>query len=201
MKYAIGLSLLFTSLSFGATAGPFYPTVCVSDGSGPAGNIWNNVDNAEGACDTSVADVTLSGDVSENLNCSSFGFDSLIGPLDRINGVTVTWRKKRAGLPTHTVVDENVQLTNGLGGQFGTDKADGITDWGTSLADVTYGSATDTWGAASTLTGALVRSSAFGVVIAGYNDGVPTSSAQVDCVAVTIDYTPIRTTIIDGKIF
>lgn len=158
-----------------ATAGPNYASAAVSD-STLAGNAWSNPGNA-GASDSSYA--TASSNGTQYLKATGFGFSIPTGAV--IDGIVVEWERKASG---STVKDKAVRIVKG--GTVGATDKSVTTDWPTTDAFASYGSAADLWG--ETWTAADINAASFGAAIATQSIFVRTAS--VDAVRITVYYTP-----------
>ena len=139
--------------------------------------------------DNNRASSTLSGTTNTNyLNVNTFGFS--IPSNATIAGVTVTIEKRRSGGTTGNARDSVVSLVKG-GVVTGDNKADTTTNWGTSDAVATYGSASDGWTAG--LTPSDVNASNFGLVLSAKGAAAGANRiAEVDNMNIQITYsTPI----------
>lgn len=138
-----------------------------------------NPSNAQISDNSYATSVLLITQISNYLKVTNFNF---FIPLDAtITGVTVS--VERSSNTLNGTQDSSVRLVKG-GAISGNDKASGSL-WPTSDAVATYGSATDLWGL--TLTPTDINSSGFGVVINA--SAALASTAQIDYVSITIDYT------------
>lgn len=119
----------------------------------------------------------------KNLNVTGFGFAI---PNDAIiNGIKVEIGKFRSGGTLGNVIDSNVQLIIG-GVATGANNASG-SNWGTSIAFSSYGSASYLWGLTPTVSN--INASDFGATIAIKGDATSDRVANVDYVRITITYT------------
>lgn len=141
---------------------------------------WTSASNASASDNSYATSVLLLGQVSNYLKATNFGFAI---PNDAtVTGVTVNVERSSNTLNgTH---DSSVKLAVS-GATTGNDKANAGLEWPTSDAVATYGSATDSWGAA--WTPALINNSTFGVEVASIADLA--STAQIDYISITVDYT------------
>ncbi|UZR27485.1 hypothetical protein [Methylococcus mesophilus] len=151
-----------------------------------AGSVaWSNPGNA-GASDNAyaTANVGTSPGESQWLRCTNFNFASVIPAGAIINGFTLTIERK--GSAINSVYDTRLYLYSGSAA-IGSNKAV-ATKWPTSDGIATYGSSSDLWGTTG-LTGADVNATGFGIELA-VNSSTFTTTASVDDIALTIDYTP-----------
>lgn len=133
-----------------------------------------------GSSDNSYAtSVLLLGQITNYLKATNFGFAI---PSDAsIDGIVV--EIERSATVGVAVADNSVKLVKG-GSIGGTDKAS-ASNWPTSDAYASYGSATDLWGQTWTL--ADINASTFGVVVSAI-DAIA-ATAQIDHVRITVYYT------------
>lgn len=119
---------------------------------------------------------------SNYLKGSLYGFSIPSGAS--ILGIEVSITRMYSGHPN--VLDNVVSLVK-AGVPAGNNKKSALP-WTTSLASVTYGGPTDLWG--TTWSPAEVNAEDFGAVLAVYrdNNGVPTSTAYVDSMQVSVYY-------------
>ncbi len=167
-----------------ATMGPHYPG-SGANVNGPGTQAWSNPGYIT-APDASYATATMgAGGVSEYLQGTSFGFTI---PLNAtINGITVSIMRKDSG----PIRDEEVRLLK-AGSPVGSNRASS-TNWPTSMALATYGSASDLWG--TTWTPAEINAGSFGVALSVQNTSVwwwfpQTGTAYVDYIRVSVTHTP-----------
>lgn len=160
------------------TLGPNPGGTFVSDATLGVVSITNPA-NAVASDNSYATAILLLSQISNYLKVTNFGFTI---PTDAtITGVTVAIERSSTVLNgTH---DDSIKLVKG-GTISGNEKAT-ATQWPTSDGVATYGSATDLWGL--TLTPADINASTFGVAISAIADLA--STAQVDYVSITIDYT------------
>ena len=166
------------------TAGPNLPSAAASlanAGTSENANAWASPANIYGAGSASITASTFdSPDISEILVASGFGF-SVSGP---VTGITVVINK-RGYTSTDSGKDFRVQLstTTAFSGLVGSNKATATVWPATTLADTTYGGASDTWSAS--LTAAQVNSTGFAVFVSAYAN-VANADIDVNSITVTI---------------
>ncbi len=140
------------------------------------------------------ATVTLApGNDSHYLQATNYGFSIPAGAT--INGVEVFINRTGQQSAGFGFRDEHVFLVKGGVIQTGSDKAHTGSNWPTSFAAATYGSASDVWGQISPpLTPADVNSANFGVALVVHSNLViSTLTATVDYVQIRVTYTPVPT--------
>ena len=178
---------------FAQTSGPNDPAaaVCVPSSACLAcpGSLWNSPTNiflqdnsnattglnVNGSCFQSTCYY------SRFLYASNFGF--AIPGSATVNGVTV--EIYRSAVSASSVVDSSLRLVQG-GVPAGMNKAD-VTPWTTTGAYFTYGSSSDTWGL--TLLPSDINATTFGTYLRVYNMSNVQSTANVDHIRITVDYT------------
>lgn len=158
--------------------GPLPPSAAANESS--AGDVaWNNPSEALASDDVYATRTLFSGQTTQYLELTGFGF-SIPGGAP-ISGIVVEVERSDGGVST--VKDHTVQLLKG-GAAAGDNKATGAT-WPGSDATATYGGASDLWG--ESWTDSDVNASNFGVRIRAQctsGNGAP----RVDLVAVTVYY-------------
>ncbi len=167
------------NLSLTATLGPNSPGTAADNGGGL--DAWTNTGNIL-TSDNTYAQVTVgfNGSWSDYLNATNFGFHVPAGAT--INGIKVEIERSSA----NTIQDHSVKIIKG-GTITGTEKADTGTNWPSSDAYATYGSASDLWGTTWTVND--INASTFGVALqAGELGGFNT--AKVDHIRISVTYTP-----------
>src|SRR5690606_25457729 len=188
IKWATLLIVAFCFTSWGQSVTRFAGGGATVTGVGTIN--WNNPGNIV-ANDAANASLTLNAGVtSRYLVASNFGFTIPTSAI--ITGVQVDIDKVATGgtLSLADVRDNIVRLAVG-GAPVGSNLAVNAK-WPTSFTIVGYGGATNLWG--TTLTPAQVNATNFGVYLAITNQGLVSSTAQVDFIRVTIYYTnPIPT--------
>lgn len=162
-----------------ATAGPNSPGTLANDATFGV-NSWSNVANAGASDDVYATSSSMSGQSTNYLKATNFGFAIDAGAT--INGITVGIEKKcSAGADT---TDSRVRIVKG--GTIGaTERASGVA-WGTTDAYTTYGGSSDLWG--ETWTPADINATTFGVVIAGSSSNAMSRQLSVDHIRITVDY-------------
>ena len=168
-----------------ASQGPNFPSAAVNVSAAPeSAEAWVNPTNvfSDDGTETTITAATYdTPDISQQLVMSGFGFS--IPGTATIDGIVVEIdRRNSAGAAS----DNRVQLRNASGTLVGTNKAATTTDWPTTTAVASYGSASDTWTASPTP--AMVNDPDFGVVLSVQADAANTD-IQVDFVRVTVHYT------------
>lgn len=166
------------------TAGPNNAGTAANDMS-TGFTAWTSTANAIGAVDAAYAPCTYSApSSSQYLALTNFGFAVPGGAT--INGITVALQKKKLN-SGDDVIDFAARLIK-AGTVQSTDRS-AAGQWPTTAGSTTYGGASDLWG--GTWTASDVNGSGFGFAIAaGPVDTITGSgTAQVDAVAITIDYT------------
>ena len=172
------------------TTGSTPPTSGTND-TGYGSIAWSNPTNIY-ASENTRASVTLAGLTATNyLSASSFGFSI---PSDAtIVGITASIERIRNGGTTGAARDNVVSMVKG-GTVTGDNKAATGTNWPTSEAAATYGSATDLWG--TTWTPSDINASNFGLVVAAVGSTAGTDRvANVDQILINVAYTtPVTST-------
>jgi hypothetical protein len=176
-----GIAPLLTAAAGGsATAGPNFPTGATNTGTG---STWLTFSTGLNAADAVYAhsSVAVSGS-SRVLTSKGYGF--AIPGTATINGIEiVVSRLNTAGV----IADSSLRLAL-AGTPSGTNKADTVTAWGGSQANITYGGASDLWGL--TLTPTDVNDALFGVALVVANsDSSNSANAQVDYITIKVYYT------------
>lgn len=118
---------------------------------------------------------------SQYLHATNFGFAIPAGST--IDGIVARVQRSRAG--ASAVTDQTIQLIVG-GTRSGDNKADTITNWPTSDANVDYGSSSVLWGLTPTV--AEVNGSTFGLAVRVTM--AASAECSVDVVWLDIYYTP-----------
>lgn len=158
------------------TAGP-------NSGSSSAGTNWANLGNLYTE-DGSYASRTSAAATFETLSVYGFDFSSIPddASIDGVVGRAVRW-----ALSSSTISDSSLYLRDTSGNSIGSNKAAGGY-WSTTAGDaVTYGGASDGWGAS--LTPSIVKNANFGVnLVVGNNAGLA-RAARVDYVSLAVYYT------------
>lgn len=172
-----------------ATQGPLFPGTAISAAihAPEDDDAWVSPTSV-GADDGVVASITAASfdapDVSRQLYASQFGFTIPVGAT--IDGITVEI-ERRAQDTVGEAEDFRVQLTTAENTFVGTNKADTVTAWPTTLTIATYGGAADTWSASPTV--AMVNDTAFGVTLS-VTALLANADIEVDFIRMTITYTP-----------
>jgi len=167
------------------TTGPNYPSTGASlanSGTSENANAWvdpTNVTAASGVA-TIVAPTFDSGDISEILVASDFGFNvtgTVLGVLVEIS--------KRGYTTANSGIDYRVQLATGTAyaNLVGNNKASASVWPADTLATTTYGGSADAWGAS--LTAAQVNATGFAVFLSAYAN-VNNADIAVDWIRVTV---------------
>lgn len=168
-----------------ATAGPNAPGTMAND-SAVGSHTWSTPNNSKVSDNTYTTSSASFAADTNYLKATNFGFAIPSGAT--INGVSVSFeRKKVVGAP-NSVLDSVVKLVKG-GTVSGTNKSAGAT-WNNTEGTVTFGGAADLWGL--TLTDTDVNASTFGVVLSATMAAITGKSAcvaYVDFISITIDYT------------
>jgi hypothetical protein len=142
---------------------------------------WTNGYNVEYEDNYYATTTVNAGANATSFKVTDLGFQI---PSDAtISGITV--KVERSATTASAMKDTNVQLVVS-GGQIGSGKTNS-SFWGTSDGSVTYGSASDVWGQAPTV--AEVNSSSFGVQIDAKNFAGSSTTARLDYVEMTLNYT------------
>lgn len=164
-----------------ASQGPLSPATAASDAT--VGTVaWTNPNNCF-VSDDVYATAVLANAQSQYLKATNFSFSIPAGST--IDGITVEIEKSMAPLGAG-ITDTAVRIVKG--GVIGaTDRSD-ATSWGTTDAYTTYGSASDLWG--ETWAVADINGSTFGVVISCTSGLGPDTTAQIDHIRITVNYTP-----------
>jgi hypothetical protein len=146
---------------------------------------WSSPAGATADGGTSAFSFIDIGEDTHYLKVTNFGFAVPAGAT--INGVAVEVERRVSTPGAAAVRDSVLRLVKG-GAVVGGNKA-AATNWTNSFVVASYGSASDLWG--TTLTGADVNASNFGVVLSAVNhvSSDDIYSAQVDFIRVTVYYT------------
>lgn len=140
----------------------------------------NSVQTSDDVRNTPTGNLSSTIPRSELLKATNFGFAIPAGAT--IDGIVVAIeRSKNLG----SIVDGRVSLIKG-GTVQSTDKADTVTDYGTTDATASYGSSTDLWGSA--WTDSDINSSSFGLAFSGAYNGSG-GRPRVDLIQITVHYT------------
>ena len=144
---------------------------------------WTNPGNIAGA---GTAGMSVSASTTTNY-LQGIGFGFAIPSNSIINGITVTINRSTSGSTSPLLRDNQVSLVKG-GSIQATNKAVTGTNWSGTLADATYGGATDLWG--TTWTAADINASNFGIVLSAINSNTGSArTAAVDYMRITVTYT------------
>jgi hypothetical protein len=144
------------------------------------GTAWSNPGNVT-ASDNSYASVSLGFfALSDALVATNFGFS--IPVTATIDGITVSIEKNGTGYISDIVIQLTKNGTTGVGSNY----SQFFTAWPGSDTNVGYGGAADLWGTAWTV--AEINNSNFGVYIRAIGLNFGGSTANIDHVTVTIDY-------------
>lgn len=150
-----------------------------------AGTIaWTNPGNIVSSNDTRATSTIASGETTQYLHATNFGFSIPSGAT--IDGIVVSI--ERSNLNFDTLVDTSVNIIKG-GTRGSTNKASG-TSWPSSDTAASYGTGTtDLWG--ETWTDTDINASTFGVALRAQNNGGmgPDDDARVDFIEITVYYT------------
>jgi hypothetical protein len=122
---------------------------------------------------------------SDWLRCTNFGFSTSDIPSgSTIDGIEVKIEHKADAA---NKVNDSALYLRKTSGQIGDNKAS-ATYWGTSDAEVTYGSSSDKWNAS--LVGTDIISTDFGIDLSAYNtDADSLRTAYIDCISIRVYYT------------
>lgn len=172
------LGLLIAGPASADTAGPS-PSGTQAEVDGPGAAAWLTESNAASSNNSYATSAMFSGEASNILRLTNFGFTI---PNATIDGITVI--VERMGGSSFT--DYHIQLTSG-GSGVGDDKASGDT-WPGSDGNKTYGGAADTWTASLDYND--INASDFGIDISCQRpSGGGLDTCSVDYASVTITYT------------
>ncbi len=189
LKYRIGifiiLGLLIPLVSLAVDTAATSPGTVVNDAT--AGTTeWLNPDNAK-VSDNTYADASSTAQVrvwTHRLKATNFGFSIPDGAT--IDGILVEIEKKRANVSL--ITDEYVNIVKSDGTLGATNKADTVTNWGTSDAYASYGSSADLWGEVWVYSD--INDVDFGVILRADMPGAEVQKdALVDHFRITISYT------------
>jgi hypothetical protein len=150
---------------------------------------WINPSNAKSSDDNYADfDCPADGEDSQYLTATNFGFSVPTSSI--IDGIEVSIERKldtTNGAVTGNVRDDVVKLYNANGNLIGNNKADTVTNWPTSDTTVTYGGASDLWGA--TWSASDINDSDFGVALqaASFSFGY----GDVDHIRIKVYYTVV----------
>jgi hypothetical protein len=163
-----------------ASEGPNFPTAAITGADGDAS--WSSLDEISAADDTSAVCSLTTGQVSDSLVVTEFGFAIPSGAT--IDGVVVGVRRQDVG---GFAIDDSLSLWSAEA--IGLPKLD-IATWPTTYAWADYGTASDVWSA--TLTPAIINDNTnWGCALRVTASGV--SFPQVDTVRMTVHYTEAST--------
>lgn len=184
-----------TAVDGGPDAGPDAPTGCVVESTNakmPNGSAvtgggapWTAIGKAhleDGTGATAVLN-PLADDTSQTMLVYDFSFAVPGGAS--IRGVQVQIRARGAATDPEEIRDEDIRLTPG-GVPSGQNLA--TSKYATNFVTRDYGGPTNLWGV--TLTPAMVNAATFGVAFQARNHGVPTGTAEIDAIRVTVFYCP-----------
>lgn len=180
-------SLIMPLISFSpkaqaASAGPRYATAsgdCVNQ-TGVGTVAWTNPGNAFSS-NNSNATASLGTATTNYLKCTNFGFTL---PYSAINGITVSFERDASA--DNRIYDSAVRIVKG--GTIGTTDKSGAAAWIKGETTVNYGSTSDTWG--ETWASTDINATNFGAAIAATRSAGGSSTASVDSIAITVQYTP-----------
>lgn len=165
-----------------------YPTSGSEVARGGSSSAWSN-ESYITADDTNYADwgQLIAGNpiYSNYLLASGFQASLYVPSASIIKGIEVDVSRYEGGT-SDDVKDSILQLYSG--GFIGNNKAED-PEWGTGMQVISYGSATDLWGA--TLTPAIVRAAGFGVGLSVQANGWYTPKAYVDYFRMRITWIPL----------
>lgn len=179
------LSVVWIRKESGATwvIGPNDPTAAASNAPGDVA--WSNPTNVFSSNDSRATAALTSGQTTECLDVTGFGFEVPDGKP--VIGIKVEVERSRAGSNTN-LIDQTIQLLSS-GSAVGDNKADAGTPWPATDTYASYGGTADDWDAG--LEADDVNDSTFGVRIrATLSSGSET--ARVDHVRVTVYYADDR---------
>lgn len=162
-----------------SSQGPNGGANAVSNGVGD--QPWINPDSSNGSDDT-YATCTLPAldETSEGLETTDCGFS--LSSTDTVDGIVVLI-ERHEGLGN--IIDFAIQLIKG-GTASGNNKAS-VSEWPSSDAVATYGSASDKWGLSWAYSD--INASNFGVLVRAANSGGVLSIANIDDISITVYYT------------
>lgn len=175
-----------------ASQGPNSPgtAVSVNDSTGYDPNGWSSPNNifTENATTSDTNNIGQQNyDGSDNLKATNFGFSIPSGAT--IDGIIVEVKKKASSSsPLNNIQDEKVYLVK-ANAVVGSNKADTVTYWPTTLTYATYGTSSDLWG--TTWTDSQINASDFGVSLTAdiYGNGKYTPIGYIDHIRITVYYT------------
>lgn len=153
---------------------------------GPVPTSWTNLTNITSSNNAYVSAVVDSppdpsgSSYSATLFTSNYGLAIPAGAT--IRGIKVAIERKDAGTPGANTLDVEVGLTDAGFTKYASTPSN--TYWATTEGVVTYGGATDLWGA--TWTPTIVNSANFGFYLKAWAQGATT--LQVDTVQITVYY-------------
>ena len=171
-----------------ASQGPNLPSTSAND-SAVGTESWGSIANIkieDGATATASATPGLSL-VTRYAKVTAFGFSIPSGAT--IDGIVVEVKRRAShNSGTTYVKDTTVKLVK-AGTVVGSNNADTVTNWPTTLTFVTYGGSSDLWG--TTWTDTDINDATFGFVIsATMTEGAKVfSSARIDVIKITVYYT------------
>ncbi len=187
--YAVFL-VIIPGLCQAQSQGPYSPTFALSVPSSP-GATWSNPTNVYVSDNNTASAILTAFPSCSGANCyftvglaaSSFNFSVPVAAT--INGIVAEVQRRTINLPV-TLMDSTVKLLK-AGVPVGTNHA-GSVAWTVSLTYITYGSASDLWGA--TWTPADINNSNFGLYFTVRNTTTsPNGAPQVDHMRITVYYT------------
>lgn len=158
-----------------------------------AGYVWAPLTaaNVAAADASSVDSGTDSGDPTERLHCTNFGFDAEIGASDTIQGVEANIRL-RANSGSSALIDTAGTPILVVGGSTAGTAKPSASTWGNTYTTRLYpasGGSTDKWG--TTVSGADVRATNFGIAVRVERSGSGFRNVYCDLIQMRIHYTAV----------
>lgn len=186
ISFTIILFLLVTYMPFLVDDTPVSATNTSATYPGTASG-WTNSNNIK-VDDSSWATFSVQvGPPSASLLAYNFGFSSVIGETDDIDGITVNINKKANSASSLT--DNTLYLRDSTGATVGDNKAS-ATYWSTTVGGAV---ATYTWTEAqvdsATIDATDIRDSDFGIDFTAINYAESAVTASIDYVTIVISYT------------
>lgn len=151
------------------------PTTITGSSGGTVTQLWTNLSNLS-AIDTACATQTPQG-FSVDSVISATGYNFAIPGGETILGVTVTIGRFRSGGAAGEIHDDLFRIIK-AGTPGGTNFADDVSNWPTTLTAKVYGGSANLLG--NTLTASDVNNSGFGLQLRLYADLPSTRVANID---------------------
>ena len=142
---------------------------------------WTNPSRAQTSNDSyATAPFSSSGDASNYLKCTNFGFS--VPTNSTIQGIKVEWEYSNTS--GGTIQDNASRIVKG--GTIGTTDKSTATAWPGTDTFVAYGSSADLW--SDSWTPSDINSSGFGAALSASQNSGGSRTASVDSVRITVSY-------------